>query len=89
MAQLSGAEIAALVRQLLSPALAAVLDEQQDVDFAFSWRDRRPLRGSAFTQKGETALALRMIPTRIRASRSSVSHPWPGGWRTCREGSAS
>ena len=40
-------------------------DTEQDVDFAFSWLDRARLRGSAFTQRGETALALRMIPSRI------------------------
>ena len=43
----------------------ATFDTEQDVDFAFSWLDRARLRGSAFTQRGETALALRMIPSRI------------------------
>jgi twitching motility protein PilT len=36
-----------------------------DVDFAFSWLDRARIRGSIFTQRGETALALRVIPARI------------------------
>ena len=62
---LSGAEIDVLVRSLLNPELVAIFEEQQDVDFAFSWLDRARLRGSAFTQRGETALALRMIPSRI------------------------
>ena len=39
----------------------------QDVDFSFSWQDQARLRASAFTQKGHTALALRMIPSRIPA----------------------
>ena len=62
---LSGPEIDSLVRTLLTPAQRETLDVEQDVDFAFSWLDRARLRGSAFTQRGETALALRMIPSRV------------------------
>jgi len=62
---LSGGEIDALVRPILSPSQQATFDDEQDVDFAFSWLDRARLRGSAFTQRGETALALRMIPSRV------------------------
>ncbi len=36
-----------------------------DVDFAFSWQDKARIRGSIFTQRGQTAVALRVIPTRI------------------------
>jgi twitching motility protein PilT len=62
---LSGLEIDNLVRTLLTPDQQSTFDTEQDVDFAFSWQDRARLRGSAFTQRGETALALRMIPGRI------------------------
>jgi twitching motility protein PilT len=62
---LSGEEIDNLVQTLLTPQLAATFETQQDVDFSFSWGDRARLRGSAFTQRGETALALRIIPARI------------------------
>jgi twitching motility protein PilT len=62
---LSGREIDDLVRTLLTPDQQSTFDTEQDVDFAFSWQDRARLRGSAFTQRGETALALRMIPGRI------------------------
>jgi twitching motility protein PilT len=62
---LSGQQIDALVRPLLTPSQSATLDTEQDVDFAFSWLDRARLRGSAFTQRGEIALALRMIPSAI------------------------
>jgi twitching motility protein PilT len=62
---LSGEQIDTLVRTVLSPAQRIELDQEQDVDFAFSWLDRARLRGSAFTQRGETALALRMIPSRV------------------------
>jgi twitching motility protein PilT len=62
---LSGEQIDTLVRSLLTPSQRDTLDVEQDVDFAFSWLDRARLRGSAFTQRGETALALRMIPSRV------------------------
>jgi twitching motility protein PilT len=62
---LSGEEIHTLVESLLDPAQVTIFEEHQDVDFAFSWHDRARLRASAFTQRGETALALRMIPTKI------------------------
>jgi twitching motility protein PilT len=62
---LSGAEITELVHSMLSPDQKAILKEHQDVDFSLSWRDKARLRGSAFHQRGELALALRMIPSEI------------------------
>ncbi len=62
---LSGPEIDQFVRGLLEPSQLAILDEQGDVDFAFSWRDRARLRGSAFIQRGEMAVAIRIIPFEI------------------------
>jgi twitching motility protein PilT len=64
-AVLSGNRIDEFVRSLLNPDLIEVFDESRDVDFGVSWKDRARLRCSAFTQKGETALAMRMIPDRI------------------------
>ena len=55
-APLSGAEIDEIVRSMLTPEQAAVLEEHQDVDFSLTWLDRARLRGSAFNQRGETAL---------------------------------
>jgi twitching motility protein PilT len=62
---LSGEEIREIVGTLISSDQEATFDEHQDVDFSFTWLDRARLRGSAYTQKGETALALRMIPSEI------------------------
>ena len=33
-----------------------------EYDFSFSWRDNARIRGNAFSQRGPTAVALRMIP---------------------------
>jgi len=62
---LSGADIEALAGPLLNPRAVAIFEENLDVDFAFSWQEKARIRGSAYTQKGEVALALRMIPNRI------------------------
>ncbi len=50
---------------LLTSGQMEMFREQLDVDFAFSWMDRARIRGSIFTQRGQTALALRIIPSRI------------------------
>ena len=55
---LTGDQIDDIVRGMFSPEQEAIFNEHQDVDFSISWLDRARLRGSAFTQKGETALAL-------------------------------
>ena len=62
---LDGQQIDKIVRSLLTERSEETFNESQDVDFSFSWLDRARLRGSAFTQRGETALSLRMIPNRI------------------------
>jgi twitching motility protein PilT len=62
---LSGKKIDEFIRSLLDPVLIDVFEEQRDVDFAISWREKGRLRCSAFTAKGESALAMRIIPFRI------------------------
>jgi twitching motility protein PilT len=64
-AKMSGEEVDEIVRSLLDPSQVEIFEDRQDVDFSFSWQDKARLRASAFTQKGHTALALRMIPTEI------------------------
>jgi twitching motility protein PilT len=62
---LTGERIHSIAWPLLTAGQQVIFDEQQDVDFAFSWKDRARIRGSVFTQRGETALALRVIPSKI------------------------
>jgi twitching motility protein PilT len=62
---LTGEQINDIAFPLLTPGQLEVFAEMLDVDFAFSWRDRARIRGSIFTQRGQTALALRVIPARI------------------------
>ena len=62
---LSATEVDKIVRSLLDEPQRKTFDEHLDVDFSFSWEGKARLRASAFTQKGQTALELRMIPSQI------------------------
>jgi twitching motility protein PilT len=52
----------ALLDEVLTAEQRSVWDEKHEYDFSFSWRDHARIRGNAFTQRGLTAVALRMIP---------------------------
>ena len=54
-----------MVAEVLSPAQSAAFATQQDYDFSFSWREQARIRGNAFIQRDQTALALRMIPRTV------------------------
>jgi twitching motility protein PilT len=62
---LTGSQIDEIALPLLTSGQLEIFRDQLDVDFAFSWLDRARIRGSIFTQRGQTALALRVIPARI------------------------
>jgi twitching motility protein PilT len=64
-AELTGDDVDKIGKPLLTPEQLMIFEEQMDVDFAFSWGDRARIRGSIFTQRSQTALALRIIPARI------------------------
>jgi twitching motility protein PilT len=64
-ALLTGQEIHEIAAPILTAGQLAIFVAQQDVDFAFSWGEKARIRGSLFTQRGESALSLRVIPTKI------------------------
>ena len=76
---LTGAQIHEIAVPLLTPGQQMIFDEQLDVDFAFSWLDRARIRGSIFTQRGETSLALRVIPARI-PTFEDLGLPFAADW---------
>jgi twitching motility protein PilT len=76
---LTGDEIRDIAMELLTENQKLTLEDFQDVDFAFSWGDRARIRGSVFTQRGQTALALRVIPTKI-PSYEELGLPWAAEW---------
>jgi twitching motility protein PilT len=54
-----------LLAELLTVEQATAWGTTHEYDFSFSWRDNARIRGNAFTQRGATAVALRMIPREI------------------------
>jgi twitching motility protein PilT len=63
--ELTAKDTAGFVGDILSKDQLAAWDSAYEYDFAFSWREHARIRGNAFTQRGNTALALRMIPREI------------------------
>ena len=76
---LTGEQIDQIGKPLLTDGQRTIFDEQLDVDFAFSWGDKARIRGSIFTARGQTALALRVIPTRI-PSFEDLGLPYAANW---------
>ena len=54
-----------LLAELLTVTQTKGWDAAREYDFSFSWRGDARIRGNAFTQRGATAIALRMIPREI------------------------
>ncbi|KRB72722.1 type IV pili twitching motility protein PilT [Nocardioides sp. Root190] len=59
---LSSEETDALLAEVLTPDQHGAWESKHEYDFSFSWREHARIRGNAFTQRGLTAVALRMIP---------------------------
>ena len=64
-AKLNGAVLMNIVKDILSDELFESFESRKDVDFSFNWLDKARIRGNAFLQKGDVAIALRMIPSKI------------------------
>ena len=62
---LSPEDTDALLAEVLTPEQGKAWAGNHEYDFSFSWRDDARIRGNAFTQRGLTAVALRMIPRSI------------------------
>ncbi|MCP2243559.1 type IV pilus twitching motility protein PilT [Lentzea aerocolonigenes] len=62
---LTGEDTEAMLGELLTPSQSAAWAASHEYDFSFGWSGRARIRGNAFSQRGRTALALRMMPSRI------------------------
>ena len=63
--ELNADDTEALLAEVLTPDQQAIWETKHEYDFSFSWRHHARIRGNAFTQRGVTAVALRMIPRAI------------------------
>lgn len=78
-APLSADDVAAMSFPLLTEGQREIFNSQMDVDFAFSWRDLARVRGSVYTQRGQAAMSLRIIPSKI-PTFEELGLPWAAGW---------
>ena len=63
--KLTPEDVDALLADLLSEEQASAWLDQHELDFAFSWKQTARVRGNAYTQRGSTAVALRIIPLKV------------------------
>jgi twitching motility protein PilT len=62
---LTGHETDQLLTELFTVDQSQVWETAREFDFSFGWRELARVRGNAFRQRGETAVALRMIPQTV------------------------
>jgi twitching motility protein PilT len=62
---LSGRDTDELLTELLTEEQAATFDVHHEYDFSVGWRGQARVRGNTFSQRGFTAVALRIIPRQI------------------------
>ncbi|HEX6351483.1 type IV pilus twitching motility protein PilT [Actinophytocola sp.] len=62
---LTGDDTESLLAQILNEEQLSRWRAAREYDFSFSWRDNARIRGNAFTVRGATSVALRMIPREI------------------------
>jgi twitching motility protein PilT len=72
---LDSAEIDRIVYSLLDERHLAELKEHNQVDFSFGIPDVGRFRANAYSQRGTLALALRVVPFRVR-SLEELGAPW-------------
>src|SRR6185312_11813542 len=68
--KMNAVDTESLLAELLNEDQAAAWKNHREYDFSFSWRDQARIRGNAFTQRGYTTVALRMIPREIPTMES-------------------
>lgn len=64
---LTASEVEKLVFSILDDTQKNILLKDMEVDFSFAFGDMARFRANAYHQKGNIALALRLIPTEIRS----------------------
>lgn len=64
---LTGAEVEKLIFSVVDEVQKDILLKDMEVDFSFAFGDVARFRANAYHQKGNMALALRLIPTQIRS----------------------
>lgn len=64
---LTGEHTKLLIQALLTDEQRNLYEVNKELDFSYSFEDKGRFRVNAYTQKGSSAAALRLIPTKIRS----------------------
>jgi len=83
---LTSAATDAVIAEILLPEQAAAWKTAHEYDFTFGWRSTARVRGSAFSQRGTTALALRIIPRSVPSMAALALPPVLGEFARGRQG---
>lgn len=72
---LTAEETEGLIRELLEEHIFSKFKEDKEVDFSFSFGKEARFRGNGFYQKGTIAVALRLIPKKIKTLQELALPP--------------
>ena len=64
--QLSSDDVMSFLDVLVSPEQKQQFLDSQELDFSYQYKDQARFRGNAFFERGDVAIALRIIPNQIR-----------------------
>lgn len=65
-AKFSGDDVMGILDVLVSPEQKQIFLDTQELDFSYQYKDQARFRGNAFFERGDAAIALRIIPNEIR-----------------------
>ena len=65
-AQFTNDDVLGILGTLISEEQKQIFMETQELDFSFQYKDQARFRGNAFFESGNVAIALRIIPNKIR-----------------------
>lgn len=83
---LTPADTDTLLAELLTAEQWRQWAQTHEYDFSFSWRTESRIRGNAFTQRGDTTVALRMIPCEIPSMEELGLPPVLGDFARAHQG---
>lgn len=66
MGNFSKEQLEVLIKELVTPQKQEQFAKKHEIDFSFQYADGSSFRGNAYLKRGRLALALRLLPRRIR-----------------------
>jgi twitching motility protein PilT len=63
--EITSSEMDAMIRTIISPEQFKIFTEQMELDFSFDYEGKVRFRGNIYRQRGNPAVALRLLPSHI------------------------